>query len=88
MPRLERTIATARLASQNPALVVVVGGRVFAEPGRLVSSVGADVNASQVLRLEAAIEEVLRRPRSTERRSESPASAEKRRERDDDKSSR
>ncbi|MDP3231303.1 MAG: BLUF domain-containing protein [Myxococcales bacterium] len=82
--RLERTIATARLASQNPALVVVVGGRVFTEPGRLASSVGADVNASQVLRLEAAIEEVLRRPRSTERRRERPASAEKRRENDDD----
>jgi hypothetical protein len=84
VPRLERTIATARLASRNPALVVVVGGRVFTEPGRLASSVGADVNASQVLRLEAAIEEVLRWPRSTERRSESPASAEKRRENDDD----
>lgn len=82
VPRLERTIATARLASQNPALVVVVGGRVFTEPGRVAASVGADVNASQVLELGASIEEVLRRPRSTERRNESPESAEKRRVKD------
>lgn len=76
--RLERTIASARLASRNPALVVVVGGRVFAEQASLSLSVGADVNASQVLHLAASIEEALRRPRSTERRRESMASIDKR----------
>jgi hypothetical protein len=76
--RLEKTIASARLASQNPALVVVVGGRVFAEREALASSIGADVNASRVLELGQELEVVLRRPRSTERRRESPESALKR----------
>ena len=78
--RVAHTVATARVASRNPALVVVVGGRSFAagEGASDAASVGADVNGSQVLQLGASIESVLRRPRSTERRKESVKSAAKR----------
>ncbi len=78
--RVAHTVATARIASRNPALVVVVGGRSFAagESASDAASVGADVNGSQVLQLGASIEEVLRRPRSTQRRKESAKSATKR----------
>lgn len=43
LPRLARTIAHARRASRNPALVVVVGGRAFAEAGAPGPDVGADL---------------------------------------------
>jgi hypothetical protein len=43
LPRLTRTIAQARLASRNPALVVIVGGRVFVEQGDAGANVGADL---------------------------------------------
>jgi hypothetical protein len=43
MPRLGRTITRARRASQNPALVVVVGGRAFAEDKATSRDVGADL---------------------------------------------
>lgn len=78
--RVAHTVATARIASLDPALVVVVGGRAFAEgeSGADTAKVGADVNGSQVLEIGAAIENVLRRPRSTERRKESAKSAAKR----------
>jgi hypothetical protein len=42
LPRLTETITRARVASQNPSLVVVVGGRVFLETARSGSDVGAD----------------------------------------------
>ncbi len=42
LPQLTRTIADARRASRNPALVVVVGGRVFQEEKEAGASVGAD----------------------------------------------
>ncbi len=43
LPRLARTIAHARRASRNPALVVVVGGRAFVEDGAAGPDVGADL---------------------------------------------
>jgi hypothetical protein len=43
LPRMARTIASARRASRNPALVVVVGGRVFVEEHDAGARVGADV---------------------------------------------
>jgi hypothetical protein len=43
LPRLARTIAQARRASRNPALVVVVGGRAFVEAGAAGPDVGADL---------------------------------------------
>ncbi len=42
LPRVARTIAEARRASCNPALVVVVGGRVFLEEKTAGPAVGAD----------------------------------------------
>ncbi len=42
LPRLTRTIALARQVSRNPALVVMVGGRVFVETRDAVVTVGAD----------------------------------------------
>jgi hypothetical protein len=46
LPRLTETIAKARIASCNPELVVVVGGRVFYEQPGLEKSVGADGSSS------------------------------------------
>jgi methanogenic corrinoid protein MtbC1 len=43
LPRMARTIDLARFASRNPALVVVVGGRIFAEQEGAGQQVGADV---------------------------------------------
>lgn len=43
LPRLARTVAQARRASRNPALVVVVGGRAFVEDGAVGPDVGADL---------------------------------------------
>lgn len=42
LPRLRRTITTARRASRNPGLIVVVGGRAFVEGETLGGDVGAD----------------------------------------------
>ncbi len=42
LAQLSRSIADARLASRNPGLVVVVGGRVFAEEKTAGATVGAD----------------------------------------------
>ncbi len=42
LPRVTQTIALARHASRNPALVVVVGGRIFAEDATAGTRVGAD----------------------------------------------
>jgi len=43
LPRLTRTITEARRASRNPALVVLVGGRIFVEQKTARATVGADV---------------------------------------------
>jgi hypothetical protein len=42
LPRVAETIAEARRASRNPAMVVVVGGRIFAEQSGAGQRVGAD----------------------------------------------
>ncbi len=42
LAQLSKTISEARLASRNPGLVVVVGGRVFAEEKTAGAAVGAD----------------------------------------------
>jgi hypothetical protein len=63
LPQLTKTIADARRASRNPALVVVVGGRVFVEEKHAGASVGADkalttalnVNGSILKTLEASV---------------------------------
>jgi methanogenic corrinoid protein MtbC1 len=43
LPRLSETIAQARRASKNPALIVAVGGRVFTESSGAGADVGADL---------------------------------------------
>jgi hypothetical protein len=43
LPRITRTIAQARRASRNPALVVVVGGRLFGEERTAGQHVGANL---------------------------------------------
>lgn len=55
LPRLEKTIAAARDASRNPALVVVVGGRVFAENGADGGQVGADAVSTTALGVDRMI---------------------------------
>jgi methanogenic corrinoid protein MtbC1 len=63
LPRLAETIAHARSASLNPALVVVVGGRVFAEPGDAALQVGADASCISAAQIESVIRQVLPRGR-------------------------
>jgi hypothetical protein len=63
LPRLAETIAHARSASLNPALVVVVGGRVFAEPGGAVLQVGADASCISAAQIESVIRHALPRGR-------------------------
>ena len=67
LPRLAITIAAARIASLNPGLVIVAGGRDFAETAGAAESVGADVDGS-VVQLGASIMAALRHPRLTPRR--------------------
>lgn len=67
LPRLAITIAAARIASLNPSLVIVAGGRDFAETAGAAESVGADVDGS-VVQLGASIMAALRHPRPTTRR--------------------
>ena len=67
LPQLARTIADARRASRNPALVVVVGGRVFLEEKDAGASVGADqafttalnVNRSILKTLDASVSQTV-----------------------------
>jgi hypothetical protein len=61
LPRVTKTIALARHASRNPALVVVVGGRIFAEDRQAGVRVGADGSASTAMRTEKAIRDGLSR---------------------------
>jgi hypothetical protein len=55
LPRLTKTIAAARHASHNPALVVVVGGRLFAEHLAFGSQVGADAANTTAVRVDQSI---------------------------------
>jgi hypothetical protein len=61
LPRVTKTIALARHASRNPALVVVVGGRIFAEDAQAGARVGADGSAATASRTEKAIRDGLNR---------------------------
>ena len=55
LPRLQKTISAARHASRNPALVVVVGGRVFAEHLAVGTEVGADAASTTAVQVDKAI---------------------------------
>ena len=69
LPRLARTIAQARRASRNPALLVVVGGRAFVEDRMAGRGVGADLasqtseNIDQRILNRMQVDEVLQRAR-------------------------
>jgi hypothetical protein len=75
LPQLTRTIADARRASRNPALVVVVGGRVFVEEKGAGASVGADralttarhVNRSILKTLDAAVSSSVTKQKATKK---------------------
>jgi hypothetical protein len=59
LPRLTETITKARLASQNPALVVVVGGRTFYERDTDAGAVGADTATRSAARMDQVILQTL-----------------------------
>ncbi|OYV39501.1 MAG: hypothetical protein B7Z80_07140 [Rhodospirillales bacterium 20-64-7] len=59
LPRVTRTIALARHASRNPALVVVVGGRIFREDRQAGAKVGADATSGQTMNTPALIQQQL-----------------------------
>jgi hypothetical protein len=61
LPRLAKTIAAARTASRNPALLVVVGGRMFAERQAFGRQVGADMASLTALHVDESIMQGLRR---------------------------
>lgn len=63
LPRLAETIAHARTASRNPALVVVVGGRIFGEPGGTGLQVGADACCTSSAQIESLLLAALRKQR-------------------------
>lgn len=52
LPRMTETIAQARSASLNPALVIVVGGRAFVEHPEAATTVGADAGSASSARIE------------------------------------
>jgi methanogenic corrinoid protein MtbC1 len=61
LPRVAKTIALARRASRNPALIVVVGGRVFAEDIGASARVGADGSMRTALDTEHRIRDELKK---------------------------
>jgi hypothetical protein len=65
LPRVEKTIALARHASQNPALVVVVGGRIFVEDQGAGKQVGADGISTTAMHAEQAIRDGMRKHRTS-----------------------
>jgi methanogenic corrinoid protein MtbC1 len=58
---LRRGIATARRLSQNPNLIIIVGGRVFTEHPELVTRVGADGHAITAVGAPACARDLLGR---------------------------
>lgn len=59
LPRVTKTIALARHASRNPALVVIVGGRIFAEDQHAIGQVGADAGSRTATSARRAIQDRL-----------------------------
>jgi hypothetical protein len=61
LPRVTRTIALARHASRNPALVVVVNGRIFKEDAEAGARVGADGTSGTAMETGRVIQDGMRR---------------------------
>jgi methanogenic corrinoid protein MtbC1 len=55
LPSLAKTIAAARRASQNPAMLVVVGGRIFVDHKTSAAAVGADLTSMSALKMDELI---------------------------------
>ncbi len=55
LPRLTKTIEAARQASRNPALLVVVGGRIFVDTKTSGADVGADLTSLTSVDVEGLI---------------------------------
>jgi methanogenic corrinoid protein MtbC1 len=55
LPRVKETIRLARSASMNPMLMVLVGGRVFAEESGALVTTGADLASKTALNVDALI---------------------------------
>ena len=64
LPRVTQTIAHARRASQNPQLLVVVGGRVFAEQADAGTNVGANLASTTAGNVDREILRTLNSTRS------------------------
>ena len=64
MPRVAETIAQVRKASRNPALVIIVGGRGFAESAKNGRQVGADSSSQTASDVAPLILQSLRKLRS------------------------
>jgi hypothetical protein len=61
LPRVTQTIALARHASRNPALVVVVNGRIFKEDAGAGARVGADGTSGTAMETVRVIQDGMRR---------------------------
>lgn len=59
LPRMTETLRQVRRASRNPAIAVVVDGRVFTERPELAEQVGADAACESALQIEALVQRVL-----------------------------
>jgi hypothetical protein len=55
LPRVARTITSARAASRNPALVVLLGGRVVGDQPGACAQAGADAACDSCLRIESVL---------------------------------
>lgn len=64
LARLTTSIARARAASRNPALVVVVGGRVFLDRPEAGAQVGADAVCASAAQIESTLVRELAQVRS------------------------
>ncbi|HEY0331834.1 MAG TPA: photosynthesis regulator [Rhodopseudomonas sp.] len=59
LPRLTETVRQARRASRNPAITVVVSGRMFAERPEIGEQVGADAACESAMQIEQLIQRLL-----------------------------
>jgi methanogenic corrinoid protein MtbC1 len=55
LPRIAATIAAVRRASRNPAIAIVVGGRLFTDLADAATQVGADAAGSNAREIERTI---------------------------------
>ena len=60
-PPLRKSIAAVRRVSRNPAIIVLVGGRVFTENPDLAAAIGADGTAADGQRAVALANELMQR---------------------------